>query len=230
MSDLRASLEQIEADLDQGTYRPGPWAAWLRRARALPQPERMSIAADVSRVSDKLHLRQARRKISYASGLGLEIVATIAGVWLLATGLRETSATPVLIGALLLTMTMQPLVKISVGTVLGIRYSYAYLWGAEPRFKMRYGTYLAASRWKRVLLHLAGTVGSVLALAVAHSLAEPELPSTATILRVLLWIVVALQVLPFLAGIAGLRRLGPLGPPTNTSGGAAGVELRDAWK
>jgi hypothetical protein len=31
--------------------------------------------------------------------------------------------------------------------------------GIEPRLKMKYGSYVAAPRWARTLLHLAGTLG-----------------------------------------------------------------------
>ncbi len=50
---------------------------------------------------------------------------------------------------------------------LGIAYDYAYLFHIEPRFKMSYGTYLAAPRWARIVFHLSGIVGSPLGLAAA---------------------------------------------------------------
>ena len=44
---LAQKLASIEAALDRGVYKPGPWAAFLRDANACPA-ERAAIAADVS--------------------------------------------------------------------------------------------------------------------------------------------------------------------------------------
>jgi hypothetical protein len=223
---LTQKLAGIEAALDQGVYRPGPWAAFLRDADARPATERAEIADHISRVSDKLHQQQPRRTLSVATAIALELAATVVGVALLAVGLAGPSSVAVLLAAVVLATTSQPLVKLSAGLALGVRYSYAYLRGVEPRFKMRYGTYLAAPRWKRVVLHLAGTVGSLLALWLIARLADAELPATAAVCRVAFWIVAAMNVLPFVAGLAGARRLGPAGPIGSTSGGSAAIELR----
>jgi hypothetical protein len=224
---LTQQLERIEAALDRGVYRPGPWAAFLRDAASRSAAERAAVAGDVSRVSDKLHLRQARRTLSFGTAITLELAATAVGGVLLAAGLAGVSTLPVLVAAAVLTTTLQPLVKVSAGRSLGIRYSYAYIRGIEPRFKMRYGTYLAAPRWKRISLHLSGTVGSLLALWLVRRLALPQLPATAAVCGVAFWIVAGMNVIPFLAGLAGLRRLGPVGPTNSTSGGAAALELRE---
>jgi hypothetical protein len=223
---LTQKLTEIEAALDRGVYRPGPWAAFLRHAERCPARQRAAIADDVSRVSDKLHQRQPRRTLSFATAIGVELAATLIGVALLAVGITATSSAAVVAAAVVLTTTFQPLLKVFVGSVLGIRYSYAYVRGIEPRFKMRYGTYLAAARWKRVALHLSGTLGSLLALWLVWSLALPELPTTAALCGVAFWIVVGMNVVPFVAGLAGVRRLGPVGPTNSTSGGAAALELR----
>jgi UDP-N-acetylmuramyl pentapeptide phosphotransferase/UDP-N-acetylglucosamine-1-phosphate transferase len=158
--------------------------------------------------------------------IGVELAATAAGGALLAAGLAGTATLPVLVAAVVLTTTLQPLVKVSAGTALGIRYSYAYIRGIEPRFKMRYGTYLAAPRWRRIVLHLSGTVGSLLALWLVRRLALPELPGTAVVCGAAFWIVAAMNAVPFLAGLAGVHRLGPVGTTNSTSGGAAALELR----
>jgi hypothetical protein len=85
-------------------------------------------------------------------------------------------------------------------------------------------------RWKRIALHFAGTIGSLLALCLVHRLALPELPGTAAICQVAFWIVAGMNGVPFLAGLAGLRHLGPVGPVNSTSGGAAAIELRAAMR
>jgi hypothetical protein len=223
---LTRKLAEIEAALDRGVYRPGPWAALLREAASQPAAERAAIADDVSRVSDKLHQRQPRRTLPFATAVAAELAATALGGVLLAAGLARTAPPLALAAAVVLTTTLQPLVKVSAGTLLGIRYSYAYVRGIEPRFKMRYGTYLAAPPWARIALHLSGTVGSLLALWLVRRMALPELPGTAAVCAVAFWIVVGMNVVPFLAGLAGVRGLGPIGPVNSTSGGAAAVELR----
>ncbi len=227
---LTRKLASIEAALDQGVYRPGPWAAFLRDAESRSAAERATLSGDVSRVSDKVHLRHSRRTLSFGTAIGVELAATAVGIALLVAGLARTSTIPVLVAAVVLTTTLQPLIKVSVGSALGIRYSYAYLRGIEPRFKMRYGTYLAAPRWRRIVLHLSGTVGSVLALWLVRRLALPELPGTAAVCGVALWIVAGVNVVAFLAGLAGVPRLGPVGPTGSTSGGAAALELREGLR
>jgi hypothetical protein len=224
---LTQKLADIEAALDQGVYRPGPWAAFLRDAESRSAAERAAVAGDVSRVSDKLHLRRPRWTMPFGTAIGVELAATAGGGALLAAGLAGISTVLVLVAAVVLTTTLQPLVKVSAGSALGIRYSYAYIRGIEPRFKMRYGTYLAVPRWKRIVLHLSGTVGSLLALWLVRRQALPELPVSAAVCGVAFWIVAAMNAVPFLAGLAGVRRLGPVGPTNSTSGGAAALELRE---
>ena len=226
---LRQKLASIEAALDQGIYRPGPWAALLRDADSWTVEERAAVCDQVSRVSDKLHLRTPRRTLPFRTAVLAELGATLAGGAFLAAGLAATASLPVLTAAAVLVTTLEPLIKVSAGMLLGVRYSYAYLRGIEPRFKMRYGTYLVLSRWQRITLHLAGTVGSLLALWMVQRLASPAMPGIAAACRVAFWIVAGINVALFLAGLAGVRGLGPIGPVNSTSGGAAALELRELW-
>ncbi len=228
MEDLRAELEAIEHALDAGLYRPGPWERLLRQARRRPRGERRALAADVSRVSEKVHRRAGPRAVSVGTGVALEVAATSVGGILLAAGLRLGSdAAVVLAGALWIT-TFEPLVKIAVGLAVGVRYDYAYLRSGEPRFKMRYGTYLAAPRAARIAFHLSGTVGSPLAAWLVGRIAAPSLPLSESICLAAFWVLGGLNVLFFGAAVLGLRRLGPLRLGI-ASGGVAGVELREAF-
>ena len=225
MSELSATLDRIESQLDAGAYRPGPWAAFLRAADGRPRGERRVLADQASRVSDKLHRRGHPLTFSFSTGLWLELIAALVGVLLLESGLRGAYSGQVLAAAIILTATLQPLVKIAVGYLLGIRYSYFYVWSYyEPRFKMRYGTYLCAERWQRVLLHLSGTVGSPLAFWWVSIRAAEVVPGVSTICEVLFWILVGVQVLTFSLGISGVPRLARVG--WVTSGGAVARELR----
>lgn len=149
MDDVRRALEAIEADIDGETYRPGPWGALVRDLRGRSRAERSTLSADVSRVSEKLHRMGGRPTLGLAGSIALELLAAFVGVVLLTLGLDAESNSAVIVAAVVLATALQPLVKIAIGGLLGVRYSYAYLYGFEPRFKMRYGTYLAAAAWQR---------------------------------------------------------------------------------
>jgi hypothetical protein len=230
VDELHAELSSIERDLDGGSYRPGPWQALLRRARKLPDADRAQLADDVSRISDKLHRRGGHKSVTFNTGLALEGIATLIGLALLAAGLHTSSNLLAILAALILTATLQPLVKIAVGTGVGISYSYVYILGYEPRFKMRYGSYLAAPRWARIVLHLSGMIGSPLALWVVKGLAAPDLTVAWALCTIAFWLVNAINLILLLFGFAGIPRL-PFGlsrvPVWQTSGGVAGSELRE---
>jgi hypothetical protein len=227
VDELSAALGRIESQLDAGAYRPGPWAKFLRDAEGRPRAERLKLADRASRVSDKLHRRRHPLTFSFRRGLWLELIATAVAVVLLEAGLRGPSGGSVLAAAVMLTVTLQPLVKIAIGHLLGVRYSYFYIWAHyEPRFKMRYGTYLCAERWQRVVLHASGTVGSPLAFWWVSVRAAEVAPRVSALCDVLFWLLVGVQVLTFLLGISGVRQLARVG--WVTSGGAAARELR-AW-
>ncbi len=227
MDELHERLSAIEHTIDAGTYRPGPWAAWLRVARAAPAPVRRALADDVSRVSTKLHREHFPRRCPLGLALALEVAATIAAGGLLWLGRALGSDLVAILALVIAISTVEPLCKLSVGAALGIGYQDAYLRGIEPRFKMRYGTYLAAPRPARIVLGLAGCVGSPLAALVVGRLARPRLPTTATLATVLFWAIVAANVGFFLLALLGARRIGTF-PLTMSSGGSAGEELHAA--
>jgi len=230
VDELRTALSSIERDIDGGSYRPGPWQAIIRRVRSLADADRAQLADDVTRISDKLHRRGGHKIATFNTGLALEGVATVIGLALLGGGLHTSSNLLVILAALILTGTLQPLVKLAVGTGVGISYSYAYLLGYEPRFKMRYGSYLAAPRWARIVLHLSGMIGSPLALWIVKGLAAPDLTVAWALCAIAFWLVNALNLILLLFGFAGIPRL-PFGlsrvPVWQTSGSVAGSELRE---
>jgi hypothetical protein len=226
MSDLTERLDDIERRLDDGTYLPGPWAGFLRDAGRRDRAERKSLTEDVSRISDKLHRRKHPVTVSLRVGLLIELAGMAVGLIVLELGLRRPCPGCVLVAAAILAVTWQPLLKVATGYLLGIRYSYLYMSGVEPRIKMQYGTYLAASRWRRVALHLAGTVGSPLAFWWVAVRATRDLPEVAGICWLLCWILVAVQIVLFVVVLAGARRGGPLGGAHLSSGGSIARELR----
>jgi hypothetical protein len=225
-SDFSGRLAAIERAIDEGRYRPGPWQALMHDIRNSMFFERAAIADDVSRVSRKLHMLRKRRRLSMQLGLLAEIAATsLAGLFMLA-GVATRSNTPAIIGALIWMATFQPLIKLMVGRALGVHYDYMYLLWIEPRLKMRYGTYLTRPRLLRVIVHLSGTIGSPVAAYLSYLLLYRALPGAAEFCLAAFWVLVFINVFNLIAGLAAVRRLGPL-LLSMTSAGAAAQEIRE---
>ncbi len=112
--------------------------------------------------------------------------------------------------------------KIGVGYLLGVGYEYAYFNRGEPRFKMRFGDYLAAPRWARIVLHLSGTIGSPLGAWLVMICLPSDLRIAIDVCWAIFWIVVAVNVFGFVVAIAGVRKLGPM-KASASSGGAARI-------
>jgi hypothetical protein len=224
---IRDQLAEIERQLDQNLYRPGPWNRLLKDARALPREEREALKEEFTRVSSKLHRRDGRRTLALATGILAEVVLTAVGGVLIVLALHNHSNVMAIVAAGIWMMTFQPLVKIGVGYILSVEYEYAYFYGVEPRFKMRYGDYLTAPRWARILLHLSGTIGSPLGLWIALICLPSELRIAIDVCWAAFWIVVIVNVISFLAAVFGLKQLGPF-KAAYSSGGSAALELREA--
>ena len=223
MSDLDARLASIERDLAAGTYVPGPWKAFVAEAARRPDAERAALAERVSGVSAALHRRRHRRVWPLGVGVGLELALALLGTGVVLWGAGRDTALGAAVGALLLATAAQPLVKVACGRALGVRYSYAYLLNGEPRFKMRFGDYLALPAARRAAVHLAGMVGSPLGWWVGAALAAPALPGTARVIAVAGALHLGVQV-PILVWAARGRALGSL--THLTSAGNAGREWR----
>jgi hypothetical protein len=225
--DLRARLAAIERAVDDGTYRPGPWSALVHDIRNATFLERAAMADEVSWVSRKLHLRKSRRRAAMNTGILLEIVATIAGGLLMILGVAARSNALAFVGALVWMFSFEPLVKLIVGRLIGVRYDYFYLLWIEPRLKMSYGTYLARPRLLRIIVHLAGTIGSPLAAYLTYWMLSYSLPLAAKLCYAAFWLLVVINVVNFIAPLLGMRRLGPM-PLSMSSAGSAAMELREA--
>lgn len=224
---LVETLSEIEDALDAGTYRPGQWTRFLEEARACPDAERASVAARVSEVSARLHDEKRPVLLPLESALALEAAGVLVGAACAGASRVVGSSVLALGAASLWASTLQPLLKVGVGTVFGVEYAHAYLWKGEPRFKMRYGSYLARPRWQRIGLHLAGCLGAPLGAALAGAAVRPSNPRAARLCEGAAWLLAASNVLFLAGGLLGQKRL--LGIATaSSSGGAAGVELREA--
>lgn len=218
-------LAAIEQALDDGTYRAGPWRRFLEQAERLPRGEREALSEAVSRVSDRLHRRRGRPAIPLPAALAAEAALVGAGGLALQQALQRRSDLLAL-GAMTAWVTaFQPLVKVAAGSALGIRFSYAYLFGVEPRFKLRYGTYLAAPKAARVAFHLAGAVGSPLAAVLLARILRRPLPLAARVCDGVFWAVMGVNAAMFAAGVAGWKKVAGV-PVGASSTGAAARELR----
>ncbi|HEY2484382.1 MAG TPA: hypothetical protein VGI36_04500 [Candidatus Binataceae bacterium] len=225
---LSDQLVAIEREVDSNRYRAGPWTRVVNEVRALPIAERRSVAENLSRISRKLHQRSGRSTVSVPAGYLAELGLAIAGAVVLALGSRHQSNLLVIVSAVIWTIAFQPLIKVAVGCLLGVRYEYAYLYGFEPRFKMCFGQYLAQPRYARLLLHLSGTIGSPIGAWLPTLFVDPSLRVAIYVCWVLFWTVVAINVLGFVAVLSGVRsRIGSI-RLGDSSGGAAALELREA--
>jgi hypothetical protein len=186
------------------------------------------LSEDISRVGDKLHSRNhPGRKIRVKVGVFWELAATLDAIAILYFGVRWQSGWLVGVGAFLICYTMQVLVKMTTGTLFGVRYSYFYRdFGVEARVKMRYGTYLAVPRFARFLLHLAGTVGSPVAVFVVAAVVRPSMPNAAHVCSVVARGLLVVQCVLFIMPLVGIRKVRGIGVD-RSSGGAAARELCD---
>ena len=224
---IRDRITEIERQIDEKRYRPGPWDRMLRDARALSREDRGVLKEEFSRVSNKLHRRDGRATISLTAGLVAEAALTVVGGVLVIFAIHNDSNLCGIIAAAIWTTAFQPLIKIGVGYLLGIEYEYAYFYGVEPRFKMRYGDYMAAPRWARVVLHLSGTIGSPLGAWLAMICLPADLTIAIDVCRGIFWVVAAVNIAGFIVALAGIRKLGPM-KASASSGGSAALELREA--
>lgn len=227
IEELRRTILEIEQTLDDGTYRPGPWARMLKRAHLLEPQARAALSEDVSRVGDKLHrFNRPGRVASVTTGVLGGLLVFAAGIAGVVVGVRldNAASTPVILAGTFATCAAaQPLFKVFVGSLLGVRYSYVWVWmKIEPRVKMRYGTYLSLPLARRLILQAAGTVGSAsVFLVTGYALAaQGDLPGTATACIAIGLFFVGLNTALFVLGFAGHR-----GARTMMSGGLAAAEI-----
>ena len=108
----------------------------------------------------------------------------------------------------MLALCLQPLIKISMGIILGVRYSYVYLWYVEPRFKMSFGTYYKLERWQKLVLQLSGSIGTPIALLAGWRVLG-DVPLLAFLCLVGALAALLMQVSAFVAVWFGVRKLGP---------------------
>ncbi|MFT4819587.1 MAG: hypothetical protein ACI8PP_001146 [Candidatus Pseudothioglobus sp.] len=214
-------LVLIEQALDENTYTKGPWQALVRRVEQLPRHERQQMQDDLDRVSNKLHKRNGFLQLPASIGFVFELVL----LTLVVVFLNHPDLWLRIIAVGALALSLQPSMKVLAGLLLGVRYSYVYLWYFEPRFKQRYGTYLSLPAERRVMFHLAGSVGTPVALLVGFFVLADQ--------PVLAWLSLAgfaattiMQVGAFIAAWVGVTRVGPFLLTSLTTPATAAKELK----
>ncbi len=224
--ELRGELLTVAEALKENRYRAGLWQRFVSTARLAPATARAELAPQITAVSQLVH-SQRRPKV-YPLGLfsAVETLIMLAGVAALVSGLGNGGAVLLLLAAILLAASLQPLVKGVMGRLLGIRFSYGYVMGIEPRYKLAFGTYLAAPPARRIAYHLSGTVGSVLGLCIVGAASLSTHPALGAAILGLAGAMAAIQCVFFVAVLLGNGRLPLIGQVRFTSAGAAAEEVR----
>ena len=124
---------------------------------------------------------------------------------------------------------MQPGLKLIAGAILGVRYSYVYLWYFEPRFKMAYGSYALLTPAQKVTLHAAGSIGTPIALFVGY-LALTSAPVLAYLCLAGSVGALGMQVAAFVAVMNGIKKVGPFQLTTLTTPATLAFELKKMQK
>ena len=223
MLTINQQIEEIENALDEKRYRVGSWQKLIEEVEALSSDERADISESISELGNKLHQRHGFPGIPFVYGFLVEFMLIVFGTSILVIGSESLLLS--LAGALALILSMQPVLKILVGLLLGIRYAYVFLFYVEPRFKMQYGTYLSLTTMQRVVYHTSGVIGTPLALLLAIQMLQGfDLPMIWG--WVFFWGAVALQVIPFIAELMGLKKVGPFRLSVFTGAATIATEMK----
>lgn len=218
---IDSELLELERTIDDGTYRAGGWQRLLSTLRELDKSELAPRSPIISRISNKLNRRHGYPEFPFTMALAAELAVFFISVWLLA----QAPILVRLVGVGMLTLCLQPLIKVLTGILLGVRYDHAYLWYFEPRFKMNYGSYLLLGDWQRIGFHIAGSIGTPLALMIgAVALADNDWLAALCILGALVGLL--MQVAAFVAAWLGVKRVGPFYLGTLTTPATLALELR----
>ena len=172
--------------------------------KQLEQGASVILGPDLTRISNKLHRRNRFAEASIRTGLLIECLLFTTSI----LSIGAESSLVRLISIVLLALCLQPLIKTSAGLLVGVRYSYVYLWYFEPRFKMQFGTYQKLERWKKIVVQLLGSIGTPLALFIGWAVLSDE-PLLSVLLLASALAATLMQVTAFVAVWLGARRLGP---------------------
>ena len=218
---IRSELLQIERAINDNTYKPGRWQRLLNSLYVLDRTLLRNLKPNISHVSNRLHSRNNFLTFSFLPiYLGELVLCGLAVNLSQSTNLIER-----IIATALFALTLQPLLKITTGIAIGVRYSYAYLWYVEPRFKMQYGDYVSRQPWQRMLLHLMGSLGTPIAMYIGINLLSDN--DILSFLCVVGFVAVTLmQIGALVAALLGVRKVGGFVLHQLTTPAMLGVEIK----
>ena len=222
--ELRQKLHALEQAIADDVYRIGGWQNLMGKIEILPAVEKRALSDDISRVSRALHRRNGFYELPFPLGFAVELLMFFAALMLF----QVNGLLAALAGSAALTLCLQPLIKICTGLLLGVRYDYAYLWYVEPRFKMRFGSYVALTPRRKILFHLSGGMGTPVALFIAYLVITPHLSWLGLLALLGAGFALALQVGAFVAEWFGIRKVGAFRLSLLTSPATAAMELKKA--
>ena len=222
MSEIEQLIEDVDQALTEKRYRPGGWQRLVAEVDKLPLAERVLLQERISSLGNKLHQRHGFLRMWFPLAFAIEICLAVGGLALLLGG---GDFVLVMTGFAFLLLSLQPLIKTVVGLMVGVRYAYAYLWYLEPRFKMQYGTYLSLTPMQRIVFHSSGIIGTPLALLFAIQMLQAYEPAMFWG-WLLFWVAIALQLVPFLAELTGLKKVGPFRLAVLTGAATIAAEIK----
>lgn len=107
----------------------------MKKLKAADEATQRALSIDVTDTGNQLHGRHGHLVMPFLPAFLLEVALTLAAKC---------------VGFVMLAVYLQPLIIIVTGLVLGVRYSQAYLWYFEPRFKKACGAYLFLARQRHL--------------------------------------------------------------------------------
>ena len=215
-------LESIDAALADGTYKKGRWQRLVRELQELPVASRKNLASLVTRVSNQLHQQNGFPSLPVTVGFAFEAALFAAACLLLA----EASIWLRLIGVAALALCLQPSIKILTASLLGVRYSYVFLWYFEPRFKMQFGSYLTRSQGQKMFINAMGSIGTPIALAMGYFVLK-DVPWLSLLCLAGVVGAAGMQIGAFIAALMGVRKVGPFLLTTLTTPATLGGQVRE---
>ena len=219
---MRERLKAIETSLRNDNYRVGDWQSLVSELDRESITNRRELREEVSRVSVLLHGRNGFLSLPFLPVYLMELALLMLGIVLIGSDQLVVD----LVGCFLLGVTAQPVIKVSTGLILGLRYEYAFLWFFEPRFKMKYGHYLCLAPLSRVVLHTLGSLGTPLALWIAYLQLTPHVDWLGFLALMGCLATALMQVAAFAAEWLGVRRIGRFRLSQLTSPATAAFEFK----
>ena len=218
---FEARLAAVEQAIDDHTYVPGQWQGLLVDIQSSDESVILDNQQAITRTSNKLHRRNGFVEFPYRVGLLMEVTIAVISIYCLTA---STFAAQV-VGAILLPLCLQPLLKLLAASLIGLKYAYSYLWYFEPRFKMEYGSYLLLGPWQKVFLQMAGSIGTPLALLAGFFLVQGYALFSYLLLAGAIG-ALGMQILAFVAAWQGVSRVGPFYLKTLTTPAMLASELK----